>query len=84
MTLTLEEKLARHKQMKALEVQRHEKRRSLFDAQNDIERRRDQFTTEIEETETRGIARAAVLDPVESSVKAARQRKIEALCRKIL
>ena len=36
--LTLEEKLAGQKQIKALEAQRNEKRRSLFDAQDDVER----------------------------------------------
>ena len=46
--LTLEEKLAGQKQIKALETQRNEKRRSLFDAQDDVERRRDQFIADIE------------------------------------
>ena len=46
--LTLEEKLAGQKEIKALEAQRNERRRSLFDAQDDVERRRDQFIAEIE------------------------------------
>lgn len=46
--LTLEEKLAGQKQIKALESQRNEKRRSLFDAQDGIDRRREQLIIEIE------------------------------------
>jgi hypothetical protein len=46
--LTLEEKLAVQKQIKALEVQRNAKRRTLFDAQDDIDRRREQLIAEIE------------------------------------
>ena len=39
--LTLEEKLAGQKQIKALESQRSQKRRSLFEAQDEIEAKRD-------------------------------------------
>ena len=46
--LTLEEKLAGQKQIKALESQRNAKRRSLFDAQDEIDRRRGQLIAEIE------------------------------------
>jgi superfamily II DNA or RNA helicase len=46
--LTLEEKLAGQKQVKALEAQRNAKRRALFDAQDDIDRRRQQLIEEIE------------------------------------
>jgi hypothetical protein len=46
--LTLEEKLAGQKQVKALEAQRNAKRRALFDAQDDIDRRREQLIAEIE------------------------------------
>jgi adenine-specific DNA-methyltransferase len=46
--LTLEEKLACQKQAKTLESQRNGKRRSLFDAQDDIDRRREQLIAEIE------------------------------------
>ena len=46
--LTLEEKLAGQKQIKGLEAQRSAKRRSLFDAQDEIDRRREQLITDIE------------------------------------
>jgi adenine-specific DNA-methyltransferase len=45
---TLEEKLAGQKQIKALESQRNEKRRSLFDAQDEVDRQRDRLIAEIE------------------------------------
>ncbi|MBI4527382.1 MAG: hypothetical protein HY695_26610 [Deltaproteobacteria bacterium] len=46
--LTLEEKLAGQKEVKALESQRNAKRRALFDAQDDIDRRREELIAEIE------------------------------------
>jgi adenine-specific DNA-methyltransferase len=46
--LTLEEKLSGQKQVKALESQRNAKRRALFDAQDDIDCRREQLIAEIE------------------------------------
>ncbi len=46
--LTLEEKLAGQKQIKAIEVERGKRRRALFDAQDEIDRRREQLITEIE------------------------------------
>lgn len=46
--LTLEEKLAGQKQVKALESQRNAKRRTLFDAQDEIDRRREQLIADIE------------------------------------
>ncbi|HVQ39139.1 MAG TPA: helicase-related protein, partial [Pyrinomonadaceae bacterium] len=46
--LTLEEKLTGQKQIKALEAQRSQKRRSLFDAQDDVEARRDAFIQSLE------------------------------------
>jgi len=46
--LTLEEKLAGQKQVRALEGQRNSKRRALFDAQDEIDRRREQLIGEIE------------------------------------
>jgi len=46
--LTLEEKLAGQKQIKALEAQRNAKRRTLFDAQDEIDRRREQIIADIE------------------------------------
>ena len=46
--LTLEEKLAEQKQIKALESERGKRRRALFDAQDEIDQRRDQLIVEIE------------------------------------
>jgi superfamily II DNA or RNA helicase len=45
---TLEEKLAGQKKMKALEAERSSRRRALFDAQDDIDARRDSLIREIE------------------------------------
>ncbi len=45
---TLEEKLEGQRKLRALETQRSQKRRSLFDAQDDIDRKRDNFIKEIE------------------------------------
>ena len=46
--LTLEEKLAGQKQIKALEAERGKRRKALFDAQDQIDQRRDQLIAEIE------------------------------------
>lgn len=46
--LTLEEKLAGQKQIKALEAQRNQKRRTLFDAQDEVDRQREALITQIE------------------------------------
>jgi len=46
--LTLEEKLAGQKAIRALETQRNDKRRSLFDAQDQIDRQRQQLIASIE------------------------------------
>lgn len=46
--LTLEEKLNAQKQVRAIEAQRNTRRRALFDAQDDIDRRREQLIAEIE------------------------------------
>ena len=46
--LTLEEKLAGQKQIKALEAQRNQKRRSLFDAQDEVDRQREALIAKIE------------------------------------
>jgi adenine-specific DNA-methyltransferase len=46
--LTLEEKLAGQKQIKALEAQRNQKRRSLFDAQDEVDRQREKLIARIE------------------------------------
>jgi hypothetical protein len=46
--LTLEEKLAGQKQVKELEKLRNQKRRSLFDAQDEVDGQRDQLIAQIE------------------------------------
>src|SRR5205823_13045154 len=46
--LSLEEKLEGQKRIRALEAQRNEKRRSLFDAQDNVDRQRDEFIAKIE------------------------------------
>lgn len=46
--LTLEEKLAAQKQVRALEQQRNAKLRSLFDAQDEIDQRREELIGQIE------------------------------------
>jgi adenine-specific DNA-methyltransferase len=46
--LTLEEKLAGQKQIKALESQRSQKRRSLFEAQDQVDRQREQLIEQVE------------------------------------
>jgi SNF2-related domain/Helicase conserved C-terminal domain len=46
--LTLEEKLAGQKQIKSLEAQRNQKRRSLFDAQDELDRQREELIARIE------------------------------------
>jgi adenine-specific DNA-methyltransferase len=46
--LTLEEKLAGQKQIKALEAQRNQKRRSLFDAQDQVDKQREELIAIIE------------------------------------
>jgi superfamily II DNA or RNA helicase len=45
---TLEEKLAAQKTIRSLESNRNEKRRSLFDAQDEVDSQRDKLITEIE------------------------------------
>jgi adenine-specific DNA-methyltransferase len=46
--LTLEEKLAGQKQIKTIEAERGKRRRALFDAQDEIDHRREQLINEIE------------------------------------
>jgi len=46
--LTLEDKLAGQKQIKALEAQRNQKRRSLFDAQDQVDKQREELIAVIE------------------------------------
>ena len=45
---TLEEKLAGQKRIRELESKRGEKRRSLFDAQDDVDRQRERLINEVE------------------------------------
>jgi adenine-specific DNA-methyltransferase len=52
----LEEKLAGQKQIKALESQRNEKRRSLFDAQDAVDAHRERLIAQIEEKLTQAVA----------------------------
>jgi len=46
--LTLDEKLAGQKQIKAIETQRNQKRRTLFDAQDQVDNQRDELIEKIE------------------------------------
>lgn len=46
--LTLEEKLAGQKNIKAIETQRNQKRRSLFDAQDQVDKQREELIAAIE------------------------------------
>ncbi|MCI0353103.1 MAG: hypothetical protein L0Z53_27100 [Acidobacteriales bacterium] len=46
--LTLEEKLTGQRQIKALEAQRNQKRRSLFDAQDQVDKQREELIAQIE------------------------------------
>ncbi len=46
--LTLEQKLAIQKQVKAIEATRNEKRKRLFDAQDEVDRRREFLISDIE------------------------------------
>jgi len=48
LALTLEEKLAGQKQIRALESQRNAKRKSLFEAQDEIDQRRERLIADIE------------------------------------
>ena len=48
LALTLEDKLAGQKQIKSLETLRNEKRRSLFEAQDAVDKQRDDLITQIE------------------------------------
>lgn len=50
LALTLEEKLAGQKQIRTLEAQRNAKRKSLFEAQDEIDQRRERLIADIEGT----------------------------------
>jgi len=54
--LTLEEKLAGQKEIKALEATRNEKRRSLFDAQDQVDKQRANLIASIEAKLTQQIS----------------------------
>jgi superfamily II DNA or RNA helicase len=58
---TLEEKLTVQRRVKALETQRTQKRRSLFDAQDEIEQRRDGLIAEIEKKLERSTSETPLL-----------------------
>lgn len=59
--LTLEEKLAGQKQIRALESQRNEKRRSLFDAQDTVDKQRDALIQRIEGKLSQQVTREDLL-----------------------
>ena len=61
--LTLEEKLAGQKQIKALETQRNQRRRSLFDAQDQIDRQREDLIGNIEGKLQQKTGRQELLAP---------------------
>ena len=46
--VTLEEKLAGQKRIKALEAQRNDKRRTLFDTQDQVDKQREELIATIE------------------------------------
>jgi adenine-specific DNA-methyltransferase len=58
--MTLEEKLAGHKRIKNLESQRNEKRHSLFEAQDAVDQRREEFIATIEGKLTQGTTHAPI------------------------
>ncbi len=56
LALTLEDKLAGQKQVKNIESQRNEKRKKLFDAQDEIDRKRGELIAEIEGKLTQAVS----------------------------
>jgi adenine-specific DNA-methyltransferase len=58
--LTLEEKLAGQKQIKALESQRNDKRRSLFEAQDKVDQQRETLIATIEGKLTQTLSSSAL------------------------
>ena len=48
-SVSLEEKLEGQKKIKALEAQRNQQRRSLFEAQDDVDRQREQIIATVEQ-----------------------------------
>jgi len=61
LALTLEEKLAGQKQIKVLEGQRNNKRKSLFEAQDEIDQRRERLIADIEGKLAQKAASSVVL-----------------------
>ena len=61
LALTLEEKLAGQKQIKALEGQRNTKRKSLFEAQDEIDLRRERLIADIEGKLAQNTTHASIL-----------------------
>lgn len=59
--LTLEEKLEGQKRIKALEAQRNHRRRSLFDAQDQVDRQREELIGNIEGKLTQKVERRELL-----------------------
>jgi adenine-specific DNA-methyltransferase len=59
--LTLEEKLEGQKKIKALEAQRNHRRRSLFDAQDQVDRQREELIGNIEGKLTQKVERRELL-----------------------
>ncbi len=62
LALSLEEKLAGQKQIKALEGQRNAKRKSLFEAQDQIDQRREGLIGEIEGKLTQTVSLQTILN----------------------
>ncbi|MEO8801805.1 MAG: SNF2-related protein [Rudaea sp.] len=58
--LTLDDKLAAQKQIRALESQRNQKRRSLFDAQDKVDAQRDEMIGKIESRMQQSVASDAL------------------------
>ncbi len=61
LALSLEEKLAGQKQIRALELQRNAKRKSLFEAQDEIDQRRERLIADIESKLTQRTSMETVL-----------------------
>jgi adenine-specific DNA-methyltransferase len=62
LALTLEEKIAGQKRIKALESKRNGKRRALFDAQDEIDRRREHLIGEMERKLAQRIATCSLFE----------------------
>ena len=54
--MSLEEKLAAQKRMKALESERNQRRRALFDSQDEIDRKRGELISQLEAQLTQKVA----------------------------